>query len=526
MPKMLARFLLFCSLLMIALGCGHSGAGNPAAQALRYPMAVNPTTLDPGIVQDSATGELLGLIFEGLVAYDSENKLVGQLAESWTVSADGKTYRFKLRDVKFHDGTQLTSADVKRSFERHLAPGFASPTAANYLADIVGSAEVAAGKATELKGVTTPDDRTVQIQIDRAKPFFLGKLTYPCAFVVPVGMGSEPIRSAEKVLGTGAFVLKAYQPDQSLSLAANADYYLGAPSLAAIERPIVKDAATRMNLYRTGLLDVLVLERPDVPGTLADPELSKQIVKSPRPALYFVGMNTRNPRLQSAAARRAFGLAIDRKKIAEEILGGVPVANGLIPPGIEGHRAHFAGLPFDPGAARDAAAEAGLYETSKPLRLTLAFNGSRPDMRLAAEALAQQWALNLRITVTLRGLDWTSFLEARGAGKLDLWIGSWFGDYLDPENFLSFLLQTGRPQNYDGWSNADFDRLTSRADTAKDPSERVRLYQEAEELAIESGARIPLYFAEDLVLVSPRVQGLRFNLFGSLPPRQVTFVRE
>jgi oligopeptide transport system substrate-binding protein len=518
------RRLFVLLLAAVALGCSKgnfsqtANAGNSGF--FRYPMSSAPTTLDPAIVQDVDTGELLSNVFQGLVGYDENNRIVPLLAESWKLDNGGKTYLFTLRaNAKFTNGRQVTADDVKWSLERATDKDFPSPTAQEYLTDIVGVEAKKAGKATGIAGIKVMDTRHLSITIDEPRAYFLGKLTYPCADVLAKEVtGSGPIKSLRQAIGTGPFEFSEYHPDQKITLVANKDYYLGAPLIQGLERPIVKDASTRINLFRGGNLDYVSLERQDVEGAEKDPKLKPLEQIDPVAAIYYMGLNQQSyPPFANKLVRRAFVMAVDRNKIATEDLAGMPVANGFLPPGITGYRPELKGIPFDVEGAKRLLAQAG-YPDGKGLPdLTLSYRDQRPDAYVVSEAVGEMLKENLGVPIKLRTMEWGALLKARDSKQLQMVAGSWYADYLDPQNFLSFLLTTSASGNYDGYSNPEFDRLCAQADAESEPSKRIPLYQTAEDILIEDAARMPLYFDRGVSLVSPRVHGLRKNLFGLLP---------
>jgi ABC-type oligopeptide transport system substrate-binding subunit len=153
--------------------------------------------------------------------------------------------------------------------------------------------------------------------------------------------------------------------------------------------------------------------------------------------------------------------------------------------------------------------------------LEIAYRDGSADARIAATAAAESLTSNLGMVVHPRGYDWGALLELRRKSKLQMVFSSWYADYLDPQNFLSMLLTTRAPQNTEGWSNSTFDQLCARADVDQSQDTRVRLYQQAEDIAVQEVAKLPLYFQRDAVLISPRVSGIRTNLFGDLPHLKV-----
>lgn len=179
----LAALLLATALLA---GCArHATDRPPADNRLRDSLYSSPQTFDPALCQSVPNSQMLQQIFEGLVQYDSHNRLVPCLAQSWEVSNGGKTYTFHLRSgVKFQNGQPLTAEDVAYSLSRALDPKLASPVAAEYLKDIVGSQEVLDGQSLRLSGVRVADPQTVAITIDKPAAYWINTLTYCVAWVV------------------------------------------------------------------------------------------------------------------------------------------------------------------------------------------------------------------------------------------------------------------------------------------------------------------------------------------------------
>ena len=514
------------TMILSAGGCqkGNFSAAekNASANVLRVAIATAPTSLDPAKVQDVDTGDLMQNIFEGLVSYSEENKIQPQLAESWTTKNGEKTYVFKLRaDAKFHDGTLVTAKDVKASLERAANPSLGSATAGSYLTDIVGFDEVAAGKATVFSGVRAVDDTTLEIDIKSPIPFFLGKLTYPCAYVLPAKTAASEITDPKACIGTGPFRLESYDPDQQVNLAAFKEYYGGAPVVEKFVRPVIKDASTRLNKYRGGELDLLTIERQDLDAVNADPKLKSERRDVPRPAIYYVGLNQgKYPPFKDVRVRRAFAMAIDRARIASDRIK-LPEAKGFLPPGIGGYRADLKGIPYDPIAARSLLEAAG-YKDGKGLPpLKIYYRDGRPDSQLLAVSVVSDLKKNLGIEVQPQSMEWRTFLEARNRKELGFVGLSWYADYLDPQNFLSFLMRSDATENRDGYASKAFDDLCAKADVEPDETTRMALYQQAEDLLLTDVARIPCYFGKDDILISTRLSGVRTNLFGLMPMSKV-----
>ncbi|HEY0867430.1 MAG TPA: peptide ABC transporter substrate-binding protein [Fimbriimonas sp.] len=515
-------FLVFA--LCLAAGCskgGFSKRGSGDSGTLRYALPDNPTTLDPGRVQDTETMDVLQNVFEGLVGYDENNRVLPVLAEKWTVENGGRTYVFTLKAASFHDGGQVTADDVRWTLERNVAEDFQSPIARDYLSDIEGVAEYSAGKAARISGIEVVDDRVLKLTLDKPKPYFLGKLTYPCAFVLSrKSAGREEFKDVRQAVGTGPYRFEEYLPGQSVTLAAFPDYHRGAPRLKRIVRPILKDPSTRLSKFKSGELEYVSLPRQDLAAVHADPSLKSRLQFLPRPTFFYIGANPRQyAPFKDRRVRRAMAMAIDRQKLADEILGEVPAACGIVPPGVPGHREGARCLPYDPEAAKRELAAAG-YPGGKGLPpLTITIRDQAVDFRLGAEAIASDLQKNLNWPVKVRTMEFRSLFEARNAKKLPCYHGNWSADYLDPQNFLSMILSGEGSLNFDSYSNPEFDRLCALADIEQDEPKRLKLYAQAEDIALQDAARTPVYYGRDAILVSPRVSNLKLNLFGLMPHR-------
>lgn len=489
---------------------------------LRYPIPNTPTTLDPGIVRDGDTLDLLQQIYEGLVGWDENNEVVGKIAESWTISDDGTLYTFKLRPgVKFHNGREVTAEDVKWSFERISNPGLKSVTADAYLSDVVGFTEKVNGEAKEISGIQVVDPSTITIQVERPTPYFLGKLTYLVSAVVPKESfdANAELTDFKKAIGTGPFKLVDYRDKQLAILEANEDYWGGRPKLDRIERPVILDSTTRLNKYMAGELDIVQIQRKDLEGIESDPQLKAQVKTFPRPAIHYVGMapGAYAP-FKDRRVRRAFAMCIDRERIVNELMGGHnTVAYSIVPPGVKGHRDKGAVLPYDPAAAKKLLAEAGYPNGEGLPPLEMRFREGYDDIKLVGEAVAASIKANLGVEVVIQPTEWRKYLEDDSAGKNAFFHMRWAADYLDPQNFLSHMLASYGPENHLGYKNEEFDALCREADSMMDMSKRLPLYAKAEDIVLQDAVWVPIYFQRDIELHKPTVGNIKESLFGHLP---------
>ena len=528
------RAWLFLSILALPLvfvtGCGDGkvsekiNAGKKSV--FRYPIPTNPTKLDPALVQDGDTIDLLQQVFEGLVAWGTNNEPVPNLAEKWDISPDGKAYTFHLKKgVKFTNGRELEASDFKFSIERSCRKDINSETAANYLDDIVGASDMIAGQATEVKGVKVIDKGTLDIDLVAPRPYFLSKLTYSTSYVVAKeAVGSGPIEKIDQMIGTGPYIAKTYDPNQIVILEANPNYHGGKVLIQGIERPVITDGATRLNKFKSGEVDLVALERQDLQGVSTDSKLKDQIHYYDRPAIYYIGFNFATYKeFADLRVRKAFAMAIDRKKICDETLGGVnKLANCILPPGVMGHRDEAKFADYDPAAAKKLLADAG-YPDGKGLPpLEMYYRNGRKDIQLVVEAAVSQLKANLGVTVQPHEQEWGAYLQQHNAKKHDFFHMRWMADFLDPQNFLSLMLTTKGNENKIFYSNPKVDALCAAADQEQNRDKRLKMYADAEDLVLGDVAWIPIYFQRDIELINPRVKGLRESLFGHLPHTTVT----
>lgn len=495
---------------------GLAGVDAKRAQVFRTPLASEPPSLDPALPTDLTSLEVINQLFDGLVRFDEDGMPVPGLAKSWDVSEDGKTYTFHLRDARFHNGRTVTAADFAWSWNRALNPDLKSPTAELYLGDIVGAKDVLDGKAKTASGIKVINDKTLQVTLDAPKAYFISKLTYPVTFVIPreaVEKGGDRWTETH-LIGTGPFKLKSWVHNFKLSLVANKDYYLGPPKLDAIEMPIVQDEHTTVAMYESGELDYI-----NVPQKYVDEfkkKHPKEIYQIANANVFYIGLGLKVfPALEDKRVRQALNLAINRDVLCDIILEHTAIpALGVLPPGMPGYSKDLNGLEFNPKRAKQLLAEAGYPDPKKFPALTISYRAGRQTSKQVAEFVQAQLQQNLGIPVLLQPLEWGKLLDDVYEHRLGAWFISWWADYLDPQNFLSLLLQ---PPNDNDYDNPEITRLTKQADVTPDQKKRIELYRKANELAALDPPWIYLYHQISYNAKKPYVKGIVETPLGHLP---------
>ena len=511
---------LVMSLLAGCVATKPGGTSTSAAQPAGGQGVLNladtgPITLDPATAAEASSAQYIVQIFSGLVRLDENMKVAADIAQTWDESTDGKTYTFHLRqDVRFHDGKQVTAADFKYSWERALTPATQSLTAGTYLNDIVGAADMLAGKATQLSGVKVLDNYTLQVTIDAPKAYFLDKMAYPTAFVVDranVASGGEWWRHPN---GTGPFRLKQWQVDQLVVLERNPTYYGEKALLSEVDFQLF--GGNPIQSYQEGKIDVSFVGSAYM-GLVTDPTnaVAKELQMYPELSLSYIGFNATVPPFDDAKVRQAFSYAIDKERLtALTVQNTVATAYGILPPGMPGYSASLKGLRFDPQMAKQLIAASKYGDVSKLPPLVLTTAGWGNDISSILGGVIDDWRRNLGVEVTVRQLEPENFLYALSQEKDNLFDNGWIADYPDPQDFLDVLFRTGSQNNTGGYSNPQLDALLNKAAIEQDPAARLQMYQQAEQIIVQDAAMLPLFFGRSYVLVKPYVKNYSLSPLG------------
>ncbi|MEZ0325987.1 MAG: ABC transporter substrate-binding protein [Fimbriimonas sp.] len=479
------------------------------------------TKIDPATISDIPMMELMQNVFEGLVIIDENNQIQPNLAESWTLSKDGRTYTFKIRKgVKFHNGREMTAHDVKYSIERETNPALPSQTAPLTYQYVVGAAAKMSRKASEISGLKVIDDYTISITIDEPRPYFLTNLTGGVV-AKEVAPYDKEIWSVAGMVGTGAFKASRFEADQLLELVPNPEYWNGAPKLDGIRVVQIKESITRVNKFKKDELDLIQIEKGDAEALRKDPLYRDQIVVYGRTGLSFLGFNLKLPPFTDKRVRQAFSCAIDRERLCTEMLAGNnKPAYSIVPPETGSHRSGSMGYVFDPARARKLLAAAGFPGGAGFPQVTLNFDGTSSDSATISDAIVTDLRVNLGIKATTKQLPFQTFIDQIGKKELAMFSIGWVGD-IDPQSFFGTLLSDKGLEPF-GFRDKQFNAMVQQAGTFTGPAaDRMRLYNEAEDIVLEEVPLVPLWYSSVLRLVSPHVKGLQRSASGDLPYKNV-----
>ena len=486
--------------------------------------AGEPLTFDPAKWHGGADS-IIGDLFSGLVKLTTDLQVIPDLAETWTVSPDGKIYTFHLRQgVTFHDGKPFTAHDVKFSWERACHPETESDTAETYLGDIVGVAEVISGDETEISGVKVVNDFTLEVTLDEPKAYFLYKLAYVTSWIVD----SESIDEIEETPnGTGPFKLLRHDEEELMILARNENYYRGFVSLEYIVYLIYQGPSIR--LYESGDIDMVYVDK-ELIGRAEDPEdpLYGDVQTTAGLCTYYVNFDVTRPPFDDIKVREAFTKAIDKDRYNDVVDEGKGViANGLYPPGLPGFNTDVQPIPFDPEGAREALASSSYGGPDGLPEIVLTTSGEGGDLSPSNAILLQMWEEVLGVSIVVEQINYESYFDELYAGNHGHIIPlGWCADYPDPENFADILFHTNVEQNLSGYSNPELDQLLESARSMTGVDARMTLYQEIEQIIIDDMPIVVLIHDRPFYLITkPYLSGFETSPIGVAQMMNVSIIR-
>ena len=471
----------------------------------------DPPTLDPHLTTDTTSSFVVVELYSGLVTLNTDLELVPDIAERWEISDDGLQYTFYIREnAKFHDGKRVTAQDFKWSIERAAAPETASPVAETYLNDIVGALDYIKGEATEISGIRVVDDLTLSITVDQPKAYFLAKLTYPTAFVVDrdnVESGGRSWTDAPN--GTGPFKLKEYKIGERIVLERNEFYYREPAKIDSILLNLA--GGQSMAMYENDEIDITGVSLFDLDRVLDpnEPLNNELIVAPPDFSSSDIGFSTSMAPFDDPKFRQALNHAVDKELIAADVLSNlVEPAFGILPPGFPGYNPDLVGLRHDKELAQQLLNESAYADADTRPRIVITVPGTGGTIGLDLEVVIEMWRQVLGVEVEIQQVEWATYLQDLNDAKFQAFAGlGWQADYPDPQDFLDILFHTESKLNHGAYSNLEVDAILERARTMQDPIARVREYQLAEELIVNDGAWVPLWFTgERHVLLKPYVE--------------------
>lgn len=474
-----------------------------------------PASLDPAKASGLPEIQVIRDLFEGLTNEDASGKIVPGVAESWQTN-DNKSWIFTLRNnLRWSDGTPLTANDFVYSWRRLVDPATASPFASFAgLAGIENAEAIAAKKmAPDTLGVQALDARHLKVTLSRPLPWFPSMVANFSFYPVPrhaVEASGGDWTLPGKLVGNGAYKLRERVVNEKIVLARNPQYWDDARSvLTKVTFVPVNDEANATKRYRAGDIDITE-SFPKNMYALLKKALPGQVYTPDQLGTYYYAFNTRQGPTTDVRVRRALSWSIDRKVIAEKVLGtGEKPAWHFTPDVTAGFSPKKDFIQQHSQSELNAQAKTLLaaagYGPQKPLNLTLLYNISENNQKIAI-AIASMWKKNLGVKVKLQNQEWKTYLDSRNGGNFDVIRASWVGDYNEPSTFLSLLTST-HSGNFSRFSNADYDAVLARAARETNAAARNNDYNRAEQILGDEVPIAPIYQYTNGRLIKPWVKG-------------------
>lgn len=530
--KQLTNYISISCVFIILYSCTNNSSLNREHLVFRYNEYANINTLDPAFSRTLQDNSINNQLFNGLVQLDNTLNIKPCIAKSWTISDDGLTYSFTLRnDVYFHkhelfgkDSTRTVIAeDFTYSFDRLRNKKIAAP----------GSWTL--NKVEDFKAL---NDSIFQIKLKQPFPAFIGILSMKYCSVVPKEIveyyGSE-FRS--QPIGTGPFKFKRWEENIKLVLRKNTHYFekddkgIPLPYLEAVSLTFLPDKQSEFLQFAQGNIDYV----SGLDASYKDELLTSvgklrekysetvNMIRGPYLNTEYLGfyLESETPEIQSKLIRKAINYGFDREKMMLYLNNGVgnPANGGFIPIGLKGY-SESNGFTYQPKKTKQLIKQFKEETGIQNPEITLTTTSNYLSFCEFIQRELEKAGLKINVDV----MPEASLRSARFNGKVDMFRSSWIADYLDAENYLSiFYSKNFAPNgsNYFHYKNETLDSLYNRAFTITDIEERKHLYTKMDSLAMDNAIMVPLYYDEVVRFTRKNVSGLGINPINLLDLRYV-----
>jgi peptide/nickel transport system substrate-binding protein len=510
--------------------------------------------LYPLNITEVTSHRIANQVYEGLVKLNQADlTVIPAIAEKWEKNADASQWTFYLRKgVKFHDdpcfadgkGREVTAKDFKYCFDLLCTASPENQQFNNSFKDrVVGANEYYQSTVDKkplaggVSGVKIIDDYTIQISLSNPNAGFLNILSTPGGWLYPQeAFEKYGVDMRVKCVGTGPFQVKSVKEGEAVILERNPNYWNvdehgnQLPYLDAVKYSFIKEKKSELMEFKRGNLDMifrLPIEMiPDVLGELDNAKQGNQPFEMqvvPAMSVFYYGFQHQSDIFNKKEVRLAFNYAIDREKIVNYTLQGegIPGNYGIVPPSFKAYDSKsLKGYSFDVDKAKQFMTKAG-YPNGKGFpKLTLQINSGGGDRNVqTAEVIQKMLKENLNIDIDINVMPLAEQLESVETGKALFWRAGWVADYPDPEIFLTLCYSKHIPAklsdksylNTTRYNSPKFDSLFVAAQREVDDAKRMALYLQADQVAIDDAAIMPIFYDENYRLVQTNVKNFPAN---------------
>ena len=486
-------------LAALACACVDRPTANP--NVLVVAITSGPNSLDPRYGLDDSSQKIHQLIFDGLLRIDDGLRYVteGGLAERLENPAPTTWVVTLRKGVRFHDGHELTAADVLHTFNTILDPASRSPHR---------------GAFRGLQSVEARDPFTVVFTLSEPFASFPTNLVIPQ--IIPAGAGPD---IASHPVGTGPYRFVRHLPDDRVELAAFEDYWAGRPANEGLVLRVVPDEVMRGLELRKGTIDVVVNDvSPDILYQLRRDE-HLQTTTAPGVDYQYIGINLLDPALGDVRVRRALAYAIDRQAIVDHLRRGLATpADGLIPPIARAYEPGITSYAFDPARARELLDEAGYRDPDgdgPAARLRLTLKTSNIEFNRLQAAVVQENLAGVGIALDVRTYEFATLFADVIAGNFQLYFLQWAGGALaDPDILRRAFHSSQTPPNgfnRGHFSSPEVDALLDEVATSLDPARRQAALAQVQRVLAREVPCVSLWHKTNFAIAQRSLAGLHLS---------------
>ena len=488
-------------ILLAALACACVSRPLANPRVIVVAVTSGPNSLDPRYGLDDSSQKIHQLIFDGLLRIDDGLRFTteGALAENLS-QPDPTTYVIALRKgVRFHDGHELTAADVVHTFRTILDPASRSPHRGAFRA---------------LQSVDARDSYTVVFTL--SEPFSSFPINLVIPQIVPAGAGPD---LANHPIGTGPYRYVRHTADDFVELGRFDGYWAGGPANEGVVLRIVPDEVMRGLELRKGTIDLVINDvSPDIlHGLRGEDEL--QTTTAPGVDYQYIGINLSDPALRDVRVRRALTHAIDRQAIVDYLRRGLArPADGLIPPIAWAHEPGLTSYAFDPARARQLLDEAGYPDPDgdgPAARLRFTLKTSNIEFNRLQAAVVQQDLAHVGVALDVRTYEFATLFADVIAGNFQLYFLQWSGGAMaDPDILRRAFHSSQAPPigfNRGRFSNAEVDALLDEAATSLDPFRRHAAFAQVQRVLAREVPYVSLWHKTNFAIAQRDLAGLRLS---------------
>ncbi len=464
-------------LVLVLLGCltgcstgervdlGGESSGNLIAA-----IAGEPDQLDPHKTSAYFSFEVLENVFDTLVAPDANLEMRPALAQSWSVSSDQLSWNFLLRSgVTFHDGSPFTAEDVVYSYRR-----------------IIDEKLTNADKFSAIADIEAPNPQTVIIRVKQPTPNLLTNIGGFKGMAIVQRRNVESGQIATHPIGTGPFAFTGQKSGDSITLAANPNYWGGAPAVSGVTFRFISEPSTALSALQAGEIDWTDSIPPQRVAQLRDDD-SLELAVTPSNDYWYLALNQAREPWNDVRVRQAIAYGIDRDAIVQATSYGTAQANQLAIPQGNPWYTPYGNYSYDLDKARGLLEAAG----ASPQNLDMLVTSEYPETVTAAQIIADNLA-PLGITVNIRTVDFATWLDEQNNGNFDMLMMGWLGN-IDPDDFYYAQHHTDGTSNAQKFSNPEVDRLLDAGRVETDRDRRKADYAKAAGIIADQVSYLYLY---------------------------------